>query len=73
VLRRVVRHHLGHPRDRRLGDYQGVWGLGYQIEPVIFPALYTFLALEWGAPGWAGDRSNRVPRQRDLVPRGAGR
>jgi MFS family permease len=38
---------------RRLGDYQGVWGLGYQIEPVIFPALYTFLALEWGAPGWA--------------------
>jgi MFS family permease len=38
---------------RRLGDYQGVWGLGYQIEPVIFPALYTFLALHWGAPGWA--------------------
>ena len=38
---------------RRLGDYQGVWGLGYQIEPVIFPALYTFLALQWGAPGWA--------------------
>lgn len=38
---------------RRLGDYQGVWGLGYQIEPVIFPALYTFLALEWGTPGWA--------------------
>jgi len=38
---------------RRLGDYQGVWGLGYQLEPVIFPALYTFLALQWGAPGWA--------------------
>lgn len=38
---------------RRLGDYQGVWGLGYQVEPIIFPALYTFLALEWGAPGWA--------------------
>ena len=19
----------------------------------MFPALYTFLALEWGAPGWA--------------------
>jgi len=38
---------------RRLGDYQGVWGLGYQVEPIIFPALYTFLALHWGAPGWA--------------------
>jgi MFS family permease len=38
---------------RRLGDYQGVWGLGYQVEPIVFPALYTFLALEWGTPGWA--------------------
>ncbi|EON22998.1 major facilitator transporter [Nocardioides sp. CF8] len=38
---------------RRMGDYQGVWGLGYQIEPLVFPALYTFLALTWGAPGWA--------------------
>ncbi|KRF18889.1 hypothetical protein ASG90_03075 [Nocardioides sp. Soil797] len=37
---------------RRLGDYQGVWGMGYQIEPIVFPALYTFLALSWGAPGW---------------------
>jgi MFS family permease len=38
---------------RRLGDYQGVWGLGYQVEPILFPALFTFLALEWGPPGWA--------------------
>lgn len=38
---------------RRLGDYQGVWGMGYQVEPIIFPALYTFLALHWGTPGWA--------------------
>ena len=38
---------------RRLGDYQGVWGLGYQAGPIIFPGLYTFLALQWGAPGWA--------------------
>jgi MFS family permease len=37
----------------RLGDYQGVWGLGYQSGPILFPALYTFLALHWGAPGWA--------------------
>ncbi len=38
---------------RRLGDYQGVWGMGGQVESIIFPALFTFLALEWGAPGWA--------------------
>jgi len=38
---------------RRLGDYQGVWGLGYQAEPIVFPALFTFLALQWGGPGWA--------------------
>ena len=38
---------------RRLGDYQGVWGLGYQVGPIIFPGLYTYLALQWGAPGWA--------------------
>ncbi|MEI2714576.1 MAG: MFS transporter [Nocardioides sp.] len=37
---------------RRLGDYQGVWGMGYQVESVVFPALYTFLALQWGTPGW---------------------
>jgi MFS family permease len=37
----------------RLGDYQGVWGLGYQVGPILFPGLYTFLALQWGAPGWA--------------------
>jgi MFS family permease len=37
---------------RRLGDYQGVWGIGYQVEPIVFPALYTFLALRWGTPGW---------------------
>jgi len=38
---------------RRLGDYQGVWSLGYQVGPILFPGLYTFLALTWGAPGWA--------------------
>jgi MFS family permease len=38
---------------RRLGDYQGVWGLGYQAQPIIFPGLFTFLALQWGQPGWA--------------------
>ncbi|WP_310963293.1 MFS transporter [Nocardioides terrisoli] len=38
---------------RRLGDYQGVWSLGYQAGPILFPGLYTWLALHWGAPGWA--------------------
>jgi MFS family permease len=38
---------------RRLGDYQGVWGLGYQAQPIVFPGLFTFLALQWGEPGWA--------------------
>jgi MFS family permease len=38
---------------RRLGDYQGVWSLGYQAQPIVFPALFTFLALQWGPPGWA--------------------
>ena len=55
---------------RRLGDYQGVWGLGYQIEPIIFPALYTFLALPVGAPGWiviAVDRGDGRGRRR--IPR----
>lgn len=37
---------------RRLGDYQGVWGMGYQLGAVVFPALYTYLALQWGTPGW---------------------
>jgi len=30
-----------------------VWNLGYQVEGIVGPALFTFLALTWGAPGWA--------------------
>lgn len=37
---------------RRLGDYQGVWGMGHHAEQIVFPALFTALALGWGAPGW---------------------
>lgn len=37
---------------RRLGDYQGVWGIGYVLSPVVFPALYTYLALTVGTWGW---------------------
>jgi MFS family permease len=36
----------------RLGDYQGVSSLGYTLGEVWAPALYTFLAITLGAPGW---------------------
>ena len=36
----------------RLGEYQGVSGLGFTMGDVWAPALYTFLAMTWGAPGW---------------------
>lgn len=38
---------------RRLGEYQGVWNLGYQVESIIGPGLFTYLAMHWGTPGWA--------------------
>jgi MFS family permease len=37
--------------DRR-GEYQGVSQLGYTLGSVWAPAAYTFLAMEWGTPGW---------------------
>ena len=36
----------------RRGEYQGVSQLGYTLGSVWAPALYTFLAMEWGTPGW---------------------
>ena len=36
----------------RRGEYQGVSQLGYTLGTVWSPALYTFLAMEWGAQGW---------------------
>lgn len=36
----------------RLGDYQGVSSLGYTLGEVWAPALFTFLAMSLGAPGW---------------------
>ena len=41
---------------RRLGDYQGVWGMGHQVELIVFPALFT-LAVN-NAP--AAERSHAV-------------
>lgn len=38
--------------QERLGDYQGVSSLGFTLGEVWAPALYTFLAMSLGAPGW---------------------
>lgn len=37
--------------DRR-GEYQGAAQLGGTLGSVWAPAVYTFLAMEWGTPGW---------------------
>jgi MFS family permease len=37
----------------RRGEYQGVSQLGYTLGSVWAPAAYTFLAMQWGGPGWA--------------------
>jgi MFS family permease len=36
----------------RRGEYQGVSQLGYTLGSVWAPAAYTYLAMEWGTPGW---------------------
>jgi MFS family permease len=36
----------------RRGEYQGVSQLGYTLGSVWAPAAYTYLAMEWGPPGW---------------------
>ena len=36
----------------RRGEYQGVSQLGFTLGSVWAPALYTFLAMSWGPPGW---------------------
>ena len=37
---------------RRRGDYQGVSELGGTLGRFWAPAVYGFLAMEWGAVGW---------------------
>jgi MFS family permease len=37
--------------DRR-GEYQGAGNLGGTLGFVWAPAVYTYLAMEWGGPGW---------------------
>jgi hypothetical protein len=36
----------------RRGEYQGVSQLGFTLGSVWAPAAYTYLAMEWGTPGW---------------------
>lgn len=36
----------------RRGEYQGANRLGFTVGSVWAPAAYTFLAMEWGTPGW---------------------
>ncbi|CAN5446133.1 MFS transporter [soil metagenome] len=36
----------------RRGEYQGAAQLGGTVGSVWAPALFTFLAIEWGTPGW---------------------
>ncbi|PWN01955.1 MFS transporter [Nocardioides silvaticus] len=36
----------------RRGEYQGVSQLGFTLGSVWAPALYTFLSISWGTPGW---------------------
>ena len=43
--------------DRR-GEYQGAAQLGGTLGSVWAPAVYTFLAMEWGADGLADDRGD---------------
>ena len=38
---------------QRLGEYQGTARMGRTLGSVWAPALYTFLAMNWGAVGWA--------------------
>ena len=47
--------------DRR-AEYQGVYHVGSTLGSVWAPALFTFLAMDWGTVGWlviAGDRRRR--------------
>ncbi len=41
---------LSDPRKR--GEYAGASSLGHTAGSVWAPALYTYLAMEWGTPGW---------------------
>lgn len=45
-----IQAELSDPRQR--GEYQGVANLGNTLGTVWAPAVYTYLAMTWGAAGW---------------------
>ncbi|MGH3712397.1 MAG: hypothetical protein ACRDT4_02890 [Micromonosporaceae bacterium] len=40
--------------EGRHGQYQGTFGMGFQIAQMAAPVLVAILPLRWGAPGWVG-------------------
>ncbi|MFI5928900.1 hypothetical protein ACIA3K_23420 [Micromonospora sp. NPDC051543] len=34
------------------GQYQGTYGMGYELGKMLAPVVVTSLALGWGVPGW---------------------
>ncbi|MEV7006163.1 MFS transporter [Streptosporangium sp. NPDC051022] len=36
-----------------LGQYQGFYGMGYQLANILAPALLTTVVIAWGETGWA--------------------
>ena len=48
---------------RRRGDYQGVSELGGTLGRFWAPAVYGFLAMEWGAFGWLTIAAHRHRRR----------
>ncbi|MBM0207076.1 hypothetical protein JNW90_31840 [Micromonospora sp. STR1s_5] len=39
------------PADAQ-GQYQGAYGMGYELGKMLAPVVVTTLALGWGVPGW---------------------
>ncbi len=56
---------------RRRGEYQGAAEFSGTLGRVWAPALYTFLAMNWGAAGLAGHRRHQGGRDRRPAPVGA--
>lgn len=60
---------------RRRGEYLGVSHAGHEIGQIVTPALFTWLAMRWGAPGWVVIAAFAVAARLALGPavRAAGR
>jgi MFS family permease len=53
---------------RRRGEYQGVADVSRTLGSMWAPALYTFLAMSWGAEGWMVIAAIVVAASAGLVP-----